>query len=155
MIVSHLELSTQVRRLMSVLFVATCLLNYGCGPSGPQPQNQKKVVPVSGMVTVDGEAVANVRIRLNPKDGYDATNPTMSSAITDEEGMFAVTTYFAGDGAPVGEYILTFKHIADPSLKSSDGLRGRYSNVRKSKFTVTVGEEDTSVDAGMFDLVTQ
>ena len=44
-----------------------------------------------------------------PVDGMDAEYPTSSSALTDDNGAFAISTYKTGDGAPEGEYVLTFK----------------------------------------------
>ncbi|MEO2032891.1 MAG: carboxypeptidase-like regulatory domain-containing protein [Planctomycetaceae bacterium] len=138
-----------------VLMGGACLVSHGCGSDRPAPPNQKKVVPVSGVVTVDGVAVPRVRVKLNPKQGRDSANPTSSTAITDDEGRFAVTTYYAGDGAPPGEYALTFTYIVDSSLKSSDAFRGAYASADSSQHDVTVGADDVPVDVGTIALVTQ
>lgn len=143
------------RCLRAVLIGVMCLSGFGCGSEVPVPQNQKKVVPVSGQVTVDGVAVPRVRVKLHPKQGHDRTNPTSSTGITDEQGRFAVTTYYAGDGAPPGEYAVTFTYIKDSSLKSSDAFGGKYASPQSSSWELTVDEDDESVDAGSYELVTE
>ena len=75
------------------------------------------------------------------------------SAVTDDNGEFRLQSYHPDDGAPVGEYAVTFtwpQHVntgdeSDP-VPEVDQLRGLYSDPRKSRFKVTVREGENTLE---------
>ena len=84
----------------------------------------------------------------------DQKQPTVTQARTNAEGKFAATTYELADGAPPGEYSLTFElQQFDPISMSfgGDKLKGKYVDPLKSKIKVTVSS-GTPVDMGTIDL---
>jgi len=68
-----------------------CMSLVGCG---------KGVVPVAGVVTLDGQPVPAATVLFMPEEG----NGRAASALTDDEGNFRLTTYVEGDGALPGQY---------------------------------------------------
>lgn len=91
----------------------------GCGPSGPE------TCPVSGKVTVDGQAVKNCTITFQP---VDSANQVASGQIGDD-GTYTLFTGVTGTpGAMTGTYkvVLTPQMAAvregeDPAYMSSGG----------------------------------
>ena len=130
-----------------------CLLMTGC--SGERkPPNAKPVIPVSGVVFVDGAPVAGVQIRFHPAT-QDPKNATLSMAKTDAEGQFKAFTYRVDDGVPPGDYTVTFndQSKAKPHMRSSpDLLKGKYSDPKKSEFKLTVPENGKPIDMGKIEL---
>lgn len=89
------------------MFVASV----GCGPSLP------RTMPISGVVTLDGEPVEGASVLLIPvAGGHPATG------VTDAEGKFVLSTFDAGDGAIVGQHgiAVTKSHFVGEA--TSDGL---------------------------------
>jgi hypothetical protein len=71
----------------------------GCGDS-------MRLAPVSGTVTVEGQPLPKAGVTFTPiKGGRPAW------ATTDGQGRFELTTLRAGDGALVGEHVVT---VAEP-----------------------------------------
>lgn len=68
----------------------------GCSPSGTAP-----TVPAAGVLTVGGQAVANVNITFTPEVGRSATGQT------DASGAFVLSTFTEGDGAVQGTHKVT------------------------------------------------
>jgi hypothetical protein len=74
------------------------------------------------------------------------------SAITAADGVYRLRSYQPDDGAPLGEYAVTFEwpdHIIhaddiDP-VPEVDQLRGAYSRPENSQFKVTVHAGDNVV----------
>jgi hypothetical protein len=77
-------------------FIAAGLMSIsGCGDS-------IRMAPVSGTVTVGGRPLPKAGVTFTPvKGGRPAW------ATTDSQGHFELTTFKAGDGALVGEHIVT------------------------------------------------
>ena len=73
------------------------------GPARP------KTVPVTGKVTYKGQAVAGAHVAFLGM----GENATSSMGKTDAQGMFELTTFDAGDGAPVGNYQVTVSKIVN------------------------------------------
>ncbi len=97
----------------SIAALAAILISslIGCGES----EFRHSVFPASGKITKDGKPVANAIVVFHPTDpntiripegrqGIEIANPTTT---TDETGAFRLSTYFAADGAPAGEYKVT------------------------------------------------
>lgn len=125
----------------------------GCGSGGPKPINPKQVVPVSGIVHVDGEPKGGIKIRLAPDpmpaDGK-VTLPTIGRC--DAEGKFQFTTYYQNDGAPIGDFSLMFELDLNPSGSKVDFFKGRYSKPGSSPHKLSVKGDEESIDMGVLEL---
>lgn len=122
--------------LLAVLFCS-------CSDSNlPAPNNPKPVFPVTGIVVIDGQPAADVKVQCVPFDGVDKENPTSSMAFTNERGEFRILTYYDGDGAPEGEFALTFlwgkRQFVDGKYAGPDKLNGRYSDPKASEVRFVV-----------------
>ena len=137
----------------TLLFVAAAML--GCLGCGGEPKGGPRVdtFPVSGKVLVDGSPAAGLLVACLPQEQSEINHRL--TVMTDDQGMFSLGTYEAGDGLPEGTYKLTFEWIQGTMLgPESDKLKGAYSDPKKSEFTVAVkpGEE---TDLGEIQLKTK
>ncbi len=143
------------RRLCRAFLLVASILTAGCGDGERMPPNAKPVVPVSGLVHIDGKpAPAGVQIRFHAVS-QDPKNATLSMATTDAEGRFKAWTYQPDDGIPPGEFQVTFddQSQSKPHLRSSPDLfKGKYSDPKKSEFKLTVPESGGPVDMGTIEL---
>lgn len=145
-------------RVSVVIPIAVCLnlMIAGCGGDSPPPR--KEVIPVSGVVLVDGQAPSSpLSVQCHPVAGMDAAMPTVSQTQTAADGSFKISTYESGDGVPEGEYILTFEwgeFNVMSAQYSGDKFNGRYSDPKKSGFKVKA-EKGKPVDLGKIELTTK
>ncbi len=129
--------------------VAMSILAASCSKPplpGPQPH------PVHGSVMYRGQPAKGFRVIFYPlsEQGKRKFAP---SAITNDSGEFRLCSYHPDDGAPTGEYAVTFswpQHIntgdeSDPEPEV-DRLRGAYSDPRKSRLKVTVREGENALE---------
>lgn len=108
---------------------------------------------------VDGKVPSSpIKVDCHNRGPLDNEHPTVSWAMTGDGGTFAISTYESGDGAPPGEYALTF-HWGEMNLISmnyggKDRLKNKYSKPEDSvvKFTV---KEGSPVDLGEISLSTK
>jgi 5-hydroxyisourate hydrolase-like protein (transthyretin family) len=138
--------------LVALLIPIVCA---ACGES--RPGDWKDTVPVKGRVLVDGKPAAMLSIECVDVAGLDKENPTMSAAMTNEDGEFEFGTYVKGDGVPEGEYVLTFEWGTLDLWRhqyKGDKFNGRYHDPKTSTttFTATAGEP---VDLGDINLTLQ
>jgi hypothetical protein len=146
-----------------VLFSALCFLGLvaGCGTeefTGGPPRIE--TYPVTGKVLVDGEAVkspklVNVRlVRTKSIEGLAAD--TEPSSWAGQDGVFEIGTYDVSDGAPAGEYKLTFEVGNMNMLRGQfEGglLQHKYLDPAISKWPVTVTAADSGgIDVGTIEL---
>lgn len=135
------------------------------------------VVPVKGIVQIDGQPAAGVWVQMintsNPEKVpaepvSRASRPDLqamvnSGAITDKDGKFNAMTHKAGDGVPEGDYVVAF--FWDGGADTPEGAdapavnrRGRAFNEKyqasksEIKFTAKKGEPK---DLGVIDLKTK
>ena len=84
--------------------------------------------------------------------------PISVAAFTDEEGRFSIGTYEGADGAPEGEYKLTFLwgqfSLMSGQYGGPDKLKKRYLNPEKSEFQFTVKPGEPT-DLGTIELTTK
>ena len=127
---------------------SVCLLTLvaGCGSSNDHFSKAhlekiaggklKEVVPVSGIVTVDGEPVFGVNINLHQSTGGDP----IRTVTTDDKGSYCWSTHVNCDGLEPGEYKLTFTYTpkSKPKGRGEDLLKGRYEDPQKSEITLSV-----------------
>ncbi|PHQ37138.1 peptidase associated/transthyretin-like domain-containing protein [Rhodopirellula bahusiensis] len=141
------------RRRMAVAEIGQCLglvlllgLIGGCG--GKKPDNG--MVPVSGVLEVDGQPAVGVVIELHPQSNA----PTLAKGITSDGGRFEISTLTQGDGVKPGTYDVTFVwsefNIVTRS-QEGDRLNGHYAKPDKSSVQWIVPEGD-AWDAGTVEL---
>ena len=120
-----------IRKLVAVALCAAGVL--GC--------TQSDIVPVTGVVTFNGQPADQAEVMFNPKTGRLATG------VTDASGRFTLSTAAPNDGALPGEYIVTLGEYypADKPPKMpppGQGLPSRfppnYGDPAKSPLTATV-----------------
>jgi len=108
-------LSFLSRPARAALPLLACLLLPGCGAP------DYEVVPVSGRVTLDGDALEDVEVTFQPM-AVKAANPNPgpgSYGLTDADGRYSLKTVEpAQDGAVVAE------HVVYLSIKYADGGSG-------------------------------
>ena len=104
---------------------------------------------VEGKVLVNGEPAENLNVAFHPLDGDN--NQFCPVGRTDSTGTFHLTTRSGADGAPAGEYSVTFVwpdglidecECPDPSLH--DRLKGFYAKAEQEFFRVRVGSSGNS-----------
>src|SRR5262245_32100685 len=91
---------------------------FGCGSKGIAPP---KTAPVSGSVTYKGKPIAGVRVTFHPQFDIGDIKYTCSGT-TNKEGKFTLSTGGIGNGAPPGEYLVTFEWPVVESDKKSSGI---------------------------------
>ena len=135
----------------------------GCG----EPEStfvRDPVSKVTGTVLIDGDPVEMVAVRLvrvnGPDENADTSRVLTASAFTDKEGNFSIGTYDkgpAGDGAPDGEYKVTFQwgqiNLMGGGRYGGDKFEGKYANADESEHSVTVAGQP--VDLGTIELTTK
>lgn len=89
----------------------------GCGGDGAPMQ---AVVKTSGTVTLDGKPAEGVDVRFIPKDKANFKLDESPLGRTDAAGKFTLSTYYAGDGAPPGEYMVAVSYTG----QEPDGQEG-------------------------------
>jgi hypothetical protein len=143
-----------IGRLSRALFAGLVLIQIGCGDSGPE---RKKVIPVMGVVHVDGKPAELLTVTFTDDKGVDKDLPTYSSALTDTTGKFVGSTYEKGDGLPEGTYTLTFTwgtlNVFSKTFEG-DKLNERYDDPAKSQQKVTV-QGDEPIDLGTIELTSK
>ncbi len=125
------------------VLVFACL---GCS----EATQREGMVKIKGLVQVDGAPAEGVLMTLHPQTG----DASISTGTTGEDGSLQISTYTLGDGAPAGDYIVTFTWGKYDRVKRAylgDELGGRYASPKKSEvvWKVSAGEE---FDAGTIDL---
>jgi hypothetical protein len=99
-------------------------------------------VPAQGTVLVGGKPRAGIRVTYHPQFDIGSVKFTPNGT-TDSKGKFTLSSGKPGDGAPAGEYIVTFEF---PALKPGgieeeiDLFKGKYSSPEASKWRVKVEE---------------
>lgn len=134
--------------------VVSLLVAIGCGkpaaPDLPAPH------PVHGKVTYTGKPAQNFRVTFH-RVGEQAGPAFAPSAVTDAAGEYRLQSYHPGDGAPTGDYTVTFERLRDTNTSDPadgpryvDQLQGRFNKPSASQFKVTVHEGDNELPP--FDL---
>jgi len=101
-----------VPRVIAAGLITGLLALSGCGEA------TMEVVPVTGKLTMDGEAFGPTSIMLSPTTDPDPKDPIKAhSAVgkVDQSGNVTFTTYDLGDGVAVGEYrVVVGMDFAEP-----------------------------------------
>lgn len=143
-----------------------CLVSIGCGGGVEEPQFREGLVPVSGKITVDGEAMAGVAVTFTPK-AAGAAGARISIGTTDEQGQFTLYTPPGGPGVKLedfpgalpGDYTVTFSRFVLPdgspwdartseegpmNVGATETMPIRVTNPNTSSHTATVPAGGTS-----------
>ena len=141
------NLTAWVILCVALMSVAGCWKKQQGGP-------RVDTFPIIGTVLVDGEPAATLQVQCHPSG--DVGVPTSIACLTDKDGKFSISSYERGDGAPEGEYKVTFfwGQYGMSGYGGKDKLNEKYLDPKKSEFTVTVkkGEEN---DLGVIELSTK
>jgi len=115
-----------------------------CGPK------RMTTYPVRGEVYVDGQPAAELQVYFHPIEG-EAAGGRVLYGMTNDQGVYTINTYVAGDGVPAGEYIVTFewnekgKGLQQANYTGPDRLKHAYSDEKKSKYRVKVEKQSTKI----------
>ncbi len=88
-------------------------------------QGPYEVAPVSGVVTLNGEPLADATVSFAPHGGGKEVVGPGSSGVTDSSGRYELQTFKDEEGAVVGTHtvrISTFKSTFE-DLRNSDALK--------------------------------
>jgi hypothetical protein len=140
---------TMQLRFPSFMLAIFLFFSAGCEKAplpGPIPY------PVQGKVIYKGQPAKGFRVAFYPL-GEQGKLGFAPSAVTDEKGEFHLSSYAPDDGAPTGEYAVTFQwpqHVntgeeSDP-VPEVDQLHGLYNNPQKSRFKITVHEGENAIN---------
>lgn len=112
----------------------------------------KYVVPIKGVVTIDGSPAIGVNLFLYRAG--DTLTP-FTECRTDEDGQYCWSTNLSCDGLEPGKYLLGFTHIPSPKKNGTgiDSLKGKYKDPVKNKMELKV--EEGNPDEVNYDLVTK
>ncbi|MEX1231137.1 MAG: hypothetical protein WEB58_12905 [Planctomycetaceae bacterium] len=138
-----------------LLLLIGLLVLPGCGDDGPKGGPRIETFPITGAVTVDGKPVETLLVVCHPVT--PGPIPTTISSFTDKEGKFSIGTYESGDGAPEGEYKLTFmwgQWNMNGRYGGPDKLHDRYTDPEKPEVAVTV-KPGEPIDLGAISLTTE
>ena len=139
------------------VWVVSCLVVLSVAGCGKEQRGGPRVdtFPITGMVMVDGQPGAILQVKCHPADDIGVATPV--GGLTDREGNFSISTYERGDGAPEGEYKVTFYWGAYQfrgGYGGKDKLHERYLDPEESKYSVTVKKGEKS-DLGTIELTTK
>ncbi|MBC7965255.1 MAG: hypothetical protein H7Z17_04940 [Fuerstia sp.] len=132
------------------------MLMSGCGKT-PDDAPKTALHPVMGVVSVDGAPAKGVHVVLHPV-GDSSPAAVTPNGITDETGVFKLTTYSVADGAPEGKYQLSFSwpEATAPGAGDSDDfvekLPEQYQFAASSGFELDV--KPNTDEMPVFDLTT-
>ena len=97
----------------------------------------KEVVPVKGIVTVDGSPAEGVNLYLYREGEFGSV---LRECRTDLEGKYCWSTNLNCDGLEPGNYLVAFTYIPKPKRNDSgvDLFKKKYQNPKKNDFKLTV-----------------
>src|SRR5207248_7355008 len=105
-----------------------------CGDS----RNFPKVYPVKGTILVNGQPANECQIYLNRT--FEDNHPFRArpQGLTNQNGEYQITSFYANDGAPEGEYIVTIEWrersgLTKQDFEGVDQLGGAYARTEKTK----------------------
>ncbi|HEX5470953.1 MAG TPA: carboxypeptidase regulatory-like domain-containing protein [Lacipirellulaceae bacterium] len=137
--------SRYCHQLLAILAVLA-----GCNHKAKTPRPQP--YPVSGKVLFQGKPAAGFRVAFYPIK--ELPGPQFApSAMTDANGEFHLQSYQPNDGAPAGNYAVTFTWPQEVPNRDDPGdapnivdrLHGRFSDPKKSQLNVTVHKGENTL----------
>lgn len=116
-----------------------CAAVVGCGGNGI---SAPRTAPTSGTVLFKGKPAEGVKVTFHPKFDMGSVKFT-PNGVTGKDGRFTLSTAAPKDGAPPGEYSVTFELLRAGADKRGldtefDVWKGKYGDPATSKWTVEV-----------------
>ncbi len=114
--------------------------------------SQGKLHPVHGQVIVAGKPAEGALVVFH-RIGETSPDYPKPSGQVDADGSFTLGTYAAGDGAPVGEYIVAIAWLGDVAQANPvtgeipTKLSARYAEVKSSPLRAQVKEGPNEIPA--------
>src|SRR5262245_7929731 len=115
-----------------VLFALVSSFAAGCG--GVVPDD---TVPVSGKVLFRGKPLPGIRVLSHRQ--IRTSVKILPCGLTDKDGVFRLSTAYPDNGAPPGDYVVTFEYPVIKSDNSThfletevDAWNGAYSDPQQS-----------------------
>jgi hypothetical protein len=134
------------------VLVGTILACAGCGGPTSTAPSIPKTSPVRGSVLVKGKPLEGVEVIFHPLFDTGSLKYTPLGT-TASDGSYSLSC--GPDGAPPGEYAVTFKYPVqtDPGDAGSmvDRWNGKYANPKQSKFKVTIKDSDNQLEPFRLD----
>jgi hypothetical protein len=126
-------IGSRVSLLLATAALALALVS--CG------EKRLAVFPVRGQMFYKNKPASGAMVILNPVGEGDAKTIRPQGMVGDD-GSFEMTTYKDKDGAPAGEYKVTFVWLIENPRTKSDfsPLPLHYSDPQKSSLTVSIHE---------------
>ena len=126
----------------AALVALACLTMVGCGEGLSAP----RTVPTSGTVLFKGKPAEGVKVTLHPKFRMQFT----PNGVTGRDGRFRLSTAAPLDGAPPGDYAVTFEMLRPGADKRGldtefDVWKGKYANPDAAP-RVTVGSSAATLE---------
>jgi hypothetical protein len=130
-----------------VLVALVCATIVGCGGKGI---SVPRTVPTSGTVLFKGKPAEGVKVTLHPNFDMGSVKFT-PNGVTGKDGRFTLSTAAAGDGAPPGEYSVTFELLRSGTDKRGldseiDVWKGKYGDPATSPYTIEIKKGDNSLE---------
>ncbi len=109
----------------TILIALTSVVFAGCG----HDDGRVEVIPISGKVTSNGKPAQGVIIQLVPAEGSIAQAAGLSpGGVSDSNGIYQVSCYKPGDGAPEGDYKVRLYWPGPAKEVSSDPVKAAMQN---------------------------
>ena len=131
--------------------VFAILLIVGCGGS-----DQKEVEPVSGSVVLDGQIPVDATVVFHPINRDEDDRTPVPRGTVKSDGTFEMRTYGANDGAPIGDYKVTFswqgdlsqyKDLSEDEIDALPELMPeKYTSSKTTDVKVTIKEGKNKLD---------
>jgi len=127
----------------SSLLIITLFFQLSTGCSEEQRGGpREETSPITGIILVDGKPVGDLQVKAIPENPKGVNETFIIAGFTDPEGKFSLGTYEAGDGAPEGDYKLTFmwgqRSLMSGGYGAPDKLKKKYLDPKKSEHSVKV-----------------
>jgi hypothetical protein len=100
----------------------------------------QKTYKVTGRITLDGQPVEGLDVRFIPKDKTNFKLEETPLGRTDKDGRFTLTTYYSGDGAPVGEYMVAVAYPDQPPADEADETQAAIAAAKARKDAAKSGK---------------
>jgi hypothetical protein len=111
------------------------------------------MAPVTGRVTIDGQAFGHGKVMFAPvATGKDRNSGRAAFGVLESDGSFALSTYEPGDGAVVGEHWVTVIHIppdgGPPKTAPLQSTR-QFSRVAMPRKVVVQAGQENRIDVNL------
>jgi hypothetical protein len=142
------QLNLSMRKHFDVSLVV-CLVSV-VSASGCSRDSRVPVHPVHGSVTFQNQPALGAVVVLRPVSPEAMTKGVLPHGAVGSDGRFRMSTYIEGDGAPVGDYIVTINWPETRKDKTGDDisfdrLNGRFHDTEKSPWHIAVREGDNLI----------